>query len=95
MIGAMLTPSSERTIVTTTATMMPVMMLLSRLPMVWARCTRRVATTVSRASAASVPLGAAHGHPADPVGQDAHLGLADQPVDQPVQDEPGDQADRG
>ena len=42
MIGAMSTPISLSIIVPTTAMTTPVTMLLSRLPMVSARCTRRV-----------------------------------------------------
>ena len=58
MIGAMLTPSWLRIIVPNIATSTPVMTLLSRSPMVLARCTRRVCGgQVARRGAARRPPG--------------------------------------
>ena len=59
--------------------------------MVWARCTRRVATAGSRGSRLG-PLAAPIDIRLTRSGSTPHLGLADQPVDQAVQHEAGDQA---
>ena len=53
-IGPMSTPTSLRTIMPTTTMMTPLTMLLSRLPSVWARCTRRVAVGSSSSANASL-----------------------------------------
>ena len=72
----------------TTATMTPVMTLLSRPPMVRARCIRRL-----RALSPVLGGAATDGHPVEPVGQHALLGAPDDPVDEPVQQPAHDQAD--
>ena len=77
--GPMSRPSSLSAIVTTIAAITPEVMLLSRLPMVLARCTRRVEPGGGWAALRPKVTWR------EPVGEDALLGAAHEAVDQPVQ----------